>query len=299
MSKIKKGSIALPFLITIIIGLLIIGGIALFLYNYFGLNKEKELSEPIPRDITTATYDDSHTILFILDTPESKCQSTFMLMRSIPLEKKLLFVGLPANTISVLNGQQASLKDSYSRGGAPSAVEFTENTLGIEIDRYMVFDSNALIKLCDIIGGVSYAVNVDIADLKDTTSEQYLNGQQIFKLLTYPFFNDGEVQRAYTASSLFSAMINQADGNRIANDFDRNFNTIINMTKSDITAVDYKEKKIVIKTMFERGSSIARFRIANGTTATNDFIIDKSFCDSLISEYFIPSSSGEVKKSEE
>lgn len=298
MTKKKNGRIAVPFLITIFIGLLIIGGAALFIYNYFGFNEGDELSEPIPRSVTTATYEDSHTILFILDTPEERCTSTFMLMRSIPKDKKILFVGLPANTISIIDGKQASLKDSYARGGASSAVSFTENALGIDIDRYMVFDSEALIKLCDIVGGVSYAVNVDITGFKDTTSEQYLNGNQILTLLTYPLFEDGESQRAYTASSLFSSMINQADGTRLANDFDRNFNTIINMTDSDITAVDYQEHKAVIKTMFERGSSIARFRIATGTAATNDFIIDPSFCSSLISEYFTAPPEDETNKAE-
>lgn len=298
MAKNKNGSIAVPFLVTIFVGLLIIGGAALFIYNYFGLSNEEELSEPIPRSVSTATYEDSHTILFILDTPEERCKSTFVLMRSIPKDKKILFVGLPTNTISLIDGKQASLIDSYERGGAASAETFTESTLGIEIDRYMIFDSEAFIKLCDIIGGVSYAVNVDIAGFEDTSDEQYLNGEQIITLLTYPLFADGEVQRAYTASSLISAMINQADGARLANDFDRNFNTIINMTDSNITAVDYKEKKGAIKTMFERGTSIARFRITSGTTATNDFIIDQSFCDSLIDEYFTTSAE-EAKKTEE
>lgn len=298
MAKNKNGSIAVPFLVTIFVGLLIIGGAALFIYNYFGLSNEEELSEPIPRSVSTATYEDSHTILFILDTPEKRCKSTFVLMRSIPKDKKILFVGLPSNTISLIDGKQASLIDSYERGGAPSAETFTESTLGIEIDRYMIFDSESFIKLCDIIGGVSYAVNVDIAGFEDTTDEQYLNGEQIVTLLTYPLFADGEVQRAYTASSLISTMINQADGTRLANDFDRNFNTIINMTNSNITAVDYKEKKGAIKTMFERGTSIARFRIASGTTATNDFIIDQSFCESLIDEYFTTSAKGTQKTEE-
>lgn len=299
MAKKQSGSIAVPFLVTVFVGLLIIGGAALFIYNYFGLSKEEELSEPIPRSVATATYEDSHTILFILDTPEERCKSTFVLMRSVPKEKKILFVGLPTNTISLIDGKQASLKESYERGGAASAESFTESTLGIEIDRYMIFNPDSFIKLCDIIGGVSYAVNVDIAELKKTSSEQYLNGSQILTLLTYPLFDGGEVQRAYTASSLISAMINQADGTRLANDFDRNFNTIINMTDSNITAVDYKEKKGAIKTMFERGTSIARFRIANGTEATNDYIIDQSFCDDLIEEYFTAPPSEEVKKTEE
>lgn len=286
MAKKKNGRIAVPFLITIFIGLLIIGGAAIFIYNYFELGKEDALSEPIARSVDTASYEDNNTILLILDTPEEKSTSTFVLMRALPKDKKLLFVGIPTNTISLVDGQQAKLKDTYDRGGPSSAVNFTEQAFGIEIDRYMKFDSTAFLKICDIIGGVSYAVNVDIIGFEKTDSEQYLNGQQIQTLLTYSMFENGEVQRAYTASSLLAAMINQSDGQRLADSFDRNFTTIINLVDSDITAVDYKNHKTAIKYMFERGTSIARFRIIDGTNSGNDFIPSESFAPDMIKEYF-------------
>ena len=286
MAKKKKGRIAVPYLVTIFIGLLIIGGAALFIYNYFELGNDGELSEPIARNITEVTYEDSHTILLILDTPEEKCSSTFVMMRSVPKEKKLLFVGIPANTIAVVDGKQASLKESYDRGGAASAVSFSEQVLGVDIDRYMTFDSEAFLKACDIMGGVSYVVNIDAFGFAEPGTEQFLNGQQIQTLITYSMYENGEEQRAYTASSVLAAMVNQADGQRIAEMFDINFNTIINMVDSNVTAVDYKNRKAAIKYMFERGTSIARFRIMTGTSSEGEFIPDKSFSTDMIKEYF-------------
>lgn len=286
MAKKKKGRIAVPYLVTIFIGLLIIGGAALFIYNYFELGNDSELSEPIARNITEVTYEDSHTILLILDTPEEKCSSTFVMMRSVPKEKKLLFVGIPSNTIAVVDGKQASLKESYDRGGAASAVSFSEQVLGVDIDRYMTFDSEAFLKACDIMGGVSYVVNIDAFGFVEPGTEQFLNGQQIQTLITYSMYENGEEQRAYTASSVLAAMVNQADGQRIAEMFDINFNTIINMVDSNVTAVDYKNRKAAIKYMFERGTSIARFRIMTGTSSEGEFIPDKSFSTDMIKEYF-------------
>lgn len=286
MAKKKNGRIAVPFLVTIFIGLIIIGGAALFLYNYFELGKEKELSEPVARSTVEVSYEDSHTLLLILDVPEEKCPSTFVMMRSIPKEKKLLFVGIPANTIAVIDGKQARLSDSYARGGASAAVSFSEQVLGVEIDRYMTFDSDAFLKICDILGGVSYTVREDIVGFEKTDKEQYLNGKQILTYLTYPMFEKGEEQRAYTASSLITSMVNQSDGQRLADGFDRNFNTIINLVDSDVTAVDYKNYKTAIKYMLERGTSIARFRIITGTTASDDFVPDSSFREDMIKEYF-------------
>lgn len=288
MSKKKNGRIAVPFLITIFVGLFIIGGAALFLYNYFEIGKEDELKEPVARASSAASYEDSHTILLILDTPEVQRSSTFVLMRSVPKDKKLLFVGIPTNSITVMDDRQTSLSEAYERGGADSAVSFTENIFGVEIDRYMTFDEAAFLKVCDIFGGVSYAVgnDVDIIGIDEDAGEQLLNGEQILKLVTYPFFSDGEEERAYITSSLLSSMVNQADGKRIADGLDRSFTSVINLVDSDVTAVDYKNRKTGIKYMLENGTSIARFRIVTGTAASGDYIVDKSFGEEMAAEYF-------------
>ncbi len=286
MSKKKSGRIAIPFLVTIFIGLIIVGGAAIFIYHYFELGKEDELKEPIARTSMSATYEDSHTILFVLDMPKEKCSSTFLLMRSVPKEKKILFVGLPANSIAVIDDRQTSLQQCYERGGVDMAKQFTEQELGIGIDRYMVFDEAAFLKLCDIAGGVTYGVEVDIPGIEMTKDDQYFTGDKILKILTYPLFEDGEEQRAYVTSSLISSMVNQADGKRLATNFDNNFNTIVNMTDTNITSVDYKDKKTGIKYMLSNGSTIARFRVITGTSSTGYFVIDRSFGDEIKKEYF-------------
>ncbi len=289
MAKKKKaGRIAVPFLVTIFIGLIIIGGGAYGVYKYFGLGSSKELSEPTPRQVATSTYEDNHTVLLILSEPDLSCSSTFMLMRSIPKDKRLIFIGIPSNTISLIDGRQQSIKSAFESGGPSSAVDFTENVFGITVDRYFKMKSETLVKLCDIIGGVTYPVAADMAGFNSDGSNQYLNGQQIEKFITYSMFDDGEIQRAYVTSSLAADMINQADGIRIADNFDNNFNTIINMEskETNITAVDYRKHKTAIKNMFERGTSVATFLILDGTEADSDYIISEAFINNLKDQYF-------------
>lgn len=283
----KVGSIAVPYLITIFVGILIIGGGTFFFLRHFGIiGGEKELSEPPSRQIVTTTYEDNHTILFILDEPAQKCSTTFMLMRSIPKDKKIVFVCIPANTIALVNDAQQSISNSYSQGGPSAAVEFTENVFDITIDRYMKLDSAAFIKICDILGGVTYPISEDIAGFNGDGSEQYLNSEQIDKLVTYALFAGGENERSYTASALVSSMINQSDLVRVADNFDNSFNSIVNMTDTNITAVDYKKRKVAIKTMLERGSSISTFFIMDGTDADSDFIPDQGFIRDFKDRFF-------------
>ena len=286
MANKKSGSIAVPFLVTVFLGLLIIGGAAFGLYNYFGLGKGAGLKEPVPRQAVTTTYEDNHTVLFVLETPDMKCTSTFVLMRSIPKDKKIHLMGIPSNMIYLVDGEQQNLKSVYERGGASSAVTFLEQVLGVEIDKYMKFDSESFMKVCDVFGGVSYPVDADIAGFKNDGSVQYLNSSQIVTFVTYSLFEGGEVQRAYVASSLLSSMVNQADGKRIADNMDITFNTIINSIDSDITAVDYKKKKTAIKGMLENGGSIANFVTMEGTPADPDFIPSDDFIKDFRDTYF-------------
>ena len=286
MAKKKAGSYAIPYLITIFLGLLIVGGAAYFIYNYLGYGKPKELTTPTPRNVQITTYDDNHTILFVLEEPDTKSPYSFMLMRSIPKDKKLLFIGIPTNTIAVVDGQQRSIQGAYETGGMTSALAFTEQVFGVTVDRYMKLQSDSLIKICDIFGGVTYAVPSDTVGFNSDGSEQYLNAEQIEKLVTYPMYADGEVQRAYTMSSITAHMINQTDGMRISDNFDNSFSAIINMTDSNITAVDYREHKVAIKNMFERGSSIASFLVMDGTDSYGDFIPSQSFINNVVDTYF-------------
>lgn len=287
MAKKKIGSIAVPYLVTIFIGILIVGGGTFFLLHYLGIiDGDTQLPEPPKSQITTTTYADNHTILLVLDEPEQRCDLTFMLMRSIPKDKKIIFLGIPTNTIALIDGNQESITESYRKGGASSVVNFTEQVFGIKVDRYMKFDSPSLVKVCDILGGVTYPVSAEIAGFNADGKNQYLNAEQIDTLLTYAAYPDGEYERACSASSIIASMVNQANGMRLSDNLDNSFNTIVNMVDTNITAIDYKNHKTAIKNMLERGTSIANFFIMDGEVAYGEFIPSKKFIEDFVSTYY-------------
>ncbi|MDE5582087.1 MAG: LCP family protein [Ruminococcus sp.] len=286
MAKKKSGSIAVPFLLTIFFGLLIIGGGTYWLYNYLGLNGKKALKEPQPRAAAVVTEEDSHTVLLILDEPEQQCSSTFVLMSSKPKEKKVVFMGIPTNTIAIMDGQQEHIKNLYDRGGAQSAVKFVRDGLRLQVDRYIKFDSASFRKVCDILGGVTYQVNSNIAGFKKDGGDEYLNSRQIETLVTYPGFSGREIERAYTASSILSAMVNQTDGKRVADNFKTSFDSVINMVTTDITSVDYKNRQFAIRSMLEYGTTIASFVIMEGEPFNDDFIPSETFLADAQRLYF-------------
>lgn len=296
--KKKSGSIAVPYLLTIFIGIIIVGGGTFFALKHLGIiDGDDTLPEPPKRTITTASYEDNHSILFIYDEPERKNSTSFLLMRSIPKEKKIVFIGIPTNTIAIVDEQQQSMLSAYETNGASGAVNFTNKVFGIDVERYMKLDSAALIKISDILGGVKYPVGEDITGFNGDGSEQYLNSEQVEKLITYSLYDGGEVERAFVISSVFSSMVNQTNGMRISDNLDSSFNTLINMIdNTDITAGDYQKRKTAIKYMLENGNNIASFLIINGDDAYEDFIPDEEFFDGLRKKYYSYDESGKSDK---
>ncbi len=277
MAKRKSGHIAVPFLITIFIGLIIVGGGAYGVYRYFGLGKTEELTEPIPREVDEITSEDSHTMLLILDVPEKNCPPTFVLMRSMPVKKEVVFIGIPSNTIYLLDGEQKGINGSYASGGADSAVDFVSKVFDLKIDRYMKFGEDGAKKVYDIFGDVTYPVNADIAGFQNDGSSQLLNGDQALTFVTYRMFKDGESERAFTAATFLSSMLNQTDGVYFADNMDNNFDIIINMVESNVTSKDYKDHKAALKNMFKNGKSISSAISLDGTISGEDFIPSDKF----------------------
>ena len=81
-------------------------------------------------------------------------------------------------------------------------------------------------------------------------------------------------------------MLNQSSGMRVSDNLDTSFNTLVNMTDTNITAVDYKKRKAAIKNMLEKGNTIGTFLIMGGEKAYEDFIPDQVFIDEFKEKYY-------------
>ena len=232
--KKKSGSIAIPFLLTFLISLIVIGGIAMIIYDK--IDKDDSSLLTMVNEAGTLSEEDNHTVMLILDLsdsvdiPDESSEDnedyqddeyyeddetydweetgedveevypepyTFIVMRSTPVDKQILFMGIPSNMLVGSDNKRA--EDVYVSSGAAGISQSIEYTLGIEIDRYAVFDSESFKKACNILGGVSYAVPKGIAGVPESDSEQYLSPEQIEKIISYGGYSGGEIQRISTA----------------------------------------------------------------------------------------------------
>ena len=312
----KTGSIAIPFLITFLISMVLIGGTAMIIYDK--IDDDESSLIPMTNEVGTLSDNDSHSILFVLDMsdtlgsgeeetyeeydyeeeeedgewePEEKSSSdapyTFIIMRSEPINKKLTFLGIPCNMQIGTDNKKAD--DIYIEKGTTALESSIEYTLGINIDRHMKFNTEAFTKLCNIIGGVTFAVPGGIDGIDSSSDQQYLSAKQIEAIISSGSYAGGELQRISTAASIVSAMLNQANGERIAGNLDNSFEALSSMTESNISATDYSNRKYAIKFMLRYSdpedsnsrSTRAGFITPYGNSEGGAFVADRYFADDI------------------
>lgn len=326
--KKKSGSIAIPFLLTFLISLIVIGGAAMVIYDKIDSDNSSLIT--MNNEASSLSENDNHTILLVLDLSKSKNfikeeeasskkeessksensdnekfdweesddddepknkPYTFMLMRSMPVDKQIVFIALPENMKA--GEKNKSLSEIFKSGGGSELKSAVEESLELPIGRYMVFESDSFQKLCNILGGVNFAVPGNIDGFKKTDGLQYLSPDQIEKIICYGGFSGGELQRVSTAASLITSMVNQTSGARIADNLDNTFDIMVNANDTDISALDYQQKKYAIKFMLkysdptddEKTSNRAKFLTPFGTQTSDAFVLDTAFI-SEVSKYF-------------
>ena len=192
MAKAKKGHVAIPFLLAFLLGILVIGGVAMYMFNKLST---KENIQPMQSSVVKPTAEDNMTLLFVLDEPKDACPLTFMAARVLPGEKKIVLVSLPANMLAIIDDRQDTLANFYKTGGIQTAKTAIENEAGIYTDRYIILNSESFQKICNIFAGVNYQIPLGTQGFADNPDEQYLGPAQIEKLITNPFFENGESGR--------------------------------------------------------------------------------------------------------
>ncbi len=282
--KKKKGHVAIPFLLAFLIAIVGMGGIAIYLFNQLdGSDDPIKLQSSVSKP----TAADDMTLLFVLDEENDHEPLSFLLARVRPSEKSIMLVGLPSNMLSVVDGRQDTLAGFYSNSGIQTAQTAILNETKIQTDRYIILNSEGFQKICNIFGGAYYQIPAGTEGFVDSAEPQFLGPSQIEKLITYPMFPQGELERSSVTSDLICEMINQTDYERIVSSMDSNFKKLINMMDTNISSIDYSDHKSALKYMFTYGKNIAVFRIPTGVTESEGdvFILDSNFYNG-ISEFF-------------
>ena len=129
---------------------------------------------------------------------------TIMVASYNPNTQKATLLSIPRDTYTGKNSAKATAYEKinalYSRKHRPDeTLEAVNEITGLGIEYYVVVKTEALIKLVDVIGGVTFNVPIDM-NYDDVTQdlhihlkkgEQLLNGEQAEQLVRFRHNNDG------------------------------------------------------------------------------------------------------------
>ena len=260
----KPGSIAIPFMITLLIALIVLGGVGFYFYGKLTENR-REL-KTLKSATTSISDDDVNEILFALTpTNTERAQPAVMLMRFDPVRKQIFCVGIPINLVIDHDGKDETVRQCLENHGIQTLRNDLGKALDQEIDRYVTMDSTGFARLITLIGNVLYVVTIKDLDLRPSDVSQELEVSQFEQLLTSLHYNS-EVERNSVIGFSVAAMLNQCEGQRISKNIDSYFKTMINSVTTDITAQDFTEHRHAITYMFENSNGAA----ARGVTLAYD-----------------------------
>ncbi|MDD6825015.1 MAG: LCP family protein [Oscillospiraceae bacterium] len=273
--KRKKESVAIPFLVSMIITLFIIGIPILKYYNNI-IEKKTEKESTASQTVFTPTEDNDTTLLFTFTPDDQTLRDSFMLLRTSALEKSFMFI--PVSNDMLCGSQKMS--EIFDKGGIIDLKKAIEQSLEIKIDRYMALDTQSITLIWDSIGGVNYPVPDGLKGLNEGT--QFLDSTFLIKLISNKKFT--EEARTVTIGSVFSELMANASGTRVADIFDITYNSLVNMAETDITSIDYDNQKKAIEYILRSNQFKSAFRVPGGNATENGINMTKDAIEQLKSE---------------
>lgn len=297
----KKGTkIALTYLITILVTLLIIGGIGfLLLRDIMEPEEEKDSSINLEQLTQLEEYVPSaandKTTLIIYDSEKRMNGCSFMVVRMIASERYMVIMPIPSDTYANADGTENSIYEFYRLGGTADAVKAAEAATGVKMDYYLKLNDESFYTLVDIFGGVDFNIPYNLVYTNPDTGEEtifsegemYLDSRLLRKVITYPQYNSGEEYRAKMTGVAVNDLINRNVSQGFSSHIDDYFSIVINsQIETNFTAYDYEEQSKAIKYIADNDENVCRLVTVTGAYNENSlFVLDENFLKSLTERF--------------
>ncbi len=274
----KKGAVAIPFLITFLVSLVLFGSTAWYMYK-ITIDDETEIDASTSEKSGGITEESDGGILFAYENGPDDTDLAFVVVYCMPLKEKTLSIPVSPKTLCSTESGSQTLAQIYRVSGAGAVANTLSSEFGVEISRYMKLDAYGLEKILSIMGGVSVSIPSDYTELP--SGPKSVNSEQFSDLITYPFYSGGEDFRTKFIGIAVQNMINSGFGESLSSRLKTGYETMAAICETNITATDYANSQEAAEHLVARGVSGCTLVIPNGTWTGESFAIDASFRDIL------------------
>ncbi|MCX8095302.1 MAG: LCP family protein [Caldisericia bacterium] len=220
MKKVKK-------ILTIVLIVLVVLVVSFIGYTYYILssinpkNSENNENNLPPKEID---WNKKINILLVgIDQryeDEMSRSDTNLLLSIDPVNKKLVLISLPRDSLVTLPGYEGDekLAHAHSYGGVPLLIKTVESILQIEVPYYVEVNFEGFVKMIDLIGGITIDVEKDmnyesyLGDVKIHLKKglQHLNGEKALEYVRFRMDETGDIGRMERQQKFIKAVIQQA-----------------------------------------------------------------------------------------
>ncbi len=314
--KKKKKKMGKKILLLCLFILLVIGGVFAYRVHRNGGGLSGMLATMVGHDENTKKNLGEFKVLLLgISTNQENVDltDTIMVASYNPNTQKATLLSIPRDTYTGKNPAKATayekINSLYSRKHRPDeTLQAVNEITGLNIEYYVVIKTEALIKLVDVIDGITYNVPIDM-DYDDPTQdlhihlkagEQELDGDKAEQLVRFRHNNDGtsypeeygdnDLGRMRTQREFIMEVVRQTaqPGNIFK------LGSILDVAKENVlTNIDFNVAKDYIPYVVEFNTENLLTDMLPGTTPDWDktngvsiFVYDKYETNKLIQELF-------------
>lgn len=275
----KKGAVAIPFLITFLVSLVLFGATAWYMYR-ITVDDDAPTEAASTSDTRIGiTAEANHAILFAYDNGMNDTDLAFVVVYCLPVDERTLSIPISPKTMCTTDMGTQSLAQVYRSAGIGAVANAISTQIGVEVSRYMLLDSYGLEKLHSIMGGVTVYVPGEYTEL--SSGDKSVNSEQLSDLITYPFYSGGEDFRTKFIGIAAQNMINTGFGESLSARLKTSYETLSAVCETNITATDYANYQEAAEHLVANGRGTCVLVIPSGTWTGESFTIDESFGQTL------------------
>ncbi len=274
----KKGAVAIPFLITFLVSLILFGATAWYMYK-ITVDDDDDAGVSNAQMSVGITEEMNHALLFVYDNGASDTDLAFAVVYCMPYKESTLSIPISPKTLCNADSGTMTAAQIYRASGAGALANAISGELGIEVSRYMKLDAYGLEKLHSIMGGVSVSVPSEYTEI--STGMKSVNSEQLSDLMTYPFYSGGEDFRTKFIGMAVQNMINTGFGESLSARLKTSYETMSAVCETNITATDYANYSEAAEYLAAKGQASCVLVITTGSWSGENYTIDASFRDAL------------------
>lgn len=285
----EKGLTVRYFMLSFAIGFLLLSVVAMLVVLCIPPQLESGQAQQNAAEGVSYLPSNQEALNFLLVVePQEGAERLYALLRFDPARGQVPVAVFPPGTLLGAQGRMATLESGFSYAGSRRAGQMLGEALGIEVHRYLRLTIPDTVELVDQLGGVLYRVKKRMVFDSGGTQTvlepgpRQLSGSLFGEVLSYPF-PGGELERSSALGSLIASLINGHSDLFLSGEADVIFQSLVNLAETDLSAVDYQERKPAARFMARLApdGAFAVTLSGSGESVYNTFSLSEDCCRQL------------------